>query len=190
MNELIARCLEVSRDFAEQESTEFDLCALLAEVAGEHAQGGADIRGRKGPDCRVRAKPLALKRILSNLVDNALRYGGDQPIDIEYRLVDGRVDICVLDRGPGIPESEREAVFRPFHRLEPSRSSRTGGSGLGLAIVRQLASASGWTVDLVPRDGGGTVACVRVPLADTQGLAHFTPAGASTTMHAKDRPSR
>src|SRR5690606_7035271 len=110
MNELIARCLEVSRDFAEQESTESDPCALLAAVAGEHAQGGADIRGRKGPDCTVRAKPLALKRILSNLVDNALRYGGDQPIDIEYRLVDGRVDICVLDRGPGIPESEREAV--------------------------------------------------------------------------------
>jgi two-component system osmolarity sensor histidine kinase EnvZ len=190
MNELIARCLEVSRDFAEQESTEFDLCALLAEVAGEHAHGGADIRGRKGPDCRVRAKPLALRRILSNLVDNALRYGGDQPIDIEYRLVERRVDICVLDRGPGIPESEREAVFRPFHRLEPSRSSRTGGSGLGLAIVRQLASANGWTVDLAPRDGGGTAACVRVPLADTQGLAHFTPAGASTTMHASDRPSR
>src|SRR5690606_10411508 len=190
MNELIARCLEVGRDFAEQESTEFDLCALLAEVAGEHAQGGADIRGRKGPDCTVRAKPLALKRILSNLVDNALRYGGDQPIDIEYRLVDGRVDICVLDRGPGIPESEREAVFRPFHRLEPSRSSRTGGSGLGLAIVRQLASANGWIVDLAPREGGGTAACVRVPLADTQGLAHFPPAGASTTMRGNDRPSR
>ncbi|MCB1981316.1 MAG: two-component sensor histidine kinase, partial [Rhodoferax sp.] len=70
----------------------------------------------------------------------------------------------VLDRGPGIPEGEREAVFRPFHRLEASRSQRTGGSGLGLAIVRQIASANGWTVQLRARPGGGTEACVRLPL--------------------------
>ncbi|RPH61265.1 MAG: hypothetical protein EHM83_13220, partial [Burkholderiales bacterium] len=96
---------------------------------------------------------------------------GGQPVDIEYRLVDGRVDICVLDRGPGVPEEEREAVFRTFHRLEPSRSDRTGGSGLGLAIVRQLASANGWTVDLTPREGGGTAACVRVPLDHAAAIA-------------------
>ncbi|MBE0593466.1 MAG: HAMP domain-containing protein [Gemmatimonadales bacterium] len=171
MNELIARCLEVGRDFAEQDAVDFDLCDLLAEVAGEYTASGADIRGRKGPECRVRARPLALRRILSNLVDNALRYGGGQPVDIEYRLVDGRVDICVLDRGPGVPEEEREAVFRPFHRLEPSRSSRTGGSGLGLAIVSQLASANGWTVDLAPRENGGTTACVRVPLDRAAAIA-------------------
>jgi two-component system osmolarity sensor histidine kinase EnvZ len=164
MNELIARCLEVSRDFAEQDSVELDLCDLLAGVAAEFAHTGVDIRGRKGPDCRLRIRPLALRRILANLVDNAVRYGGGQPIDIEYRIEDGRVEVCVLDRGPGIPESEREAVFRPFHRLEPSRSSRTGGSGLGLAIVRQLANTNGWSVELLPRPGGGTAACVRVPL--------------------------
>jgi two-component system osmolarity sensor histidine kinase EnvZ len=194
MNELIARCLEVGRDFAEQDTVDFDLCDLLAEVAGERAHAGAEIHGRKGPQCRVRARPLALKRILSNLVDNALRYGGGQPVELEYRLVDGRVDICVLDRGPGLPDEEREAVFRPFYRLEPSRSSSTGGSGLGLAIVRQLANANGWSVDLAPREGGGTAACVRVPLADriseAVGLAHFPPADASTTMQSNDRPSR
>jgi two-component system osmolarity sensor histidine kinase EnvZ len=164
MNQLIARCLEVSRDFAEQDSVELDLCDLLAEVAGEFASAGADIRGRKGPDCHLRVRPLALKRILSNLIENALRYGNDQPVDIEYRIEENRAEICVLDRGPGIPEEEREAVFRPFHRLEPSRSSRTGGSGLGLAIVRQLAAANGWTVGLEARPGGGTIACVTVPL--------------------------
>ena len=164
MNELIARCLEVSRDFAEQDSVELDLCDLLAGVAAEFALTGVVIRGSKGPDCRLRIRPLALRRILANLVDNAVRYGGGQPIDIEYRIEDGRVEVCVLDRGPGIPESEREAVFRPFHRLEPSRSSRTGGSGLGLAIVRQLANTNGWSVELLPRPGGGTAACVRVPL--------------------------
>ena len=163
MNELIARCLEVSRDFAEQDSVELDLCDLLAGVAAEFAHTGVDIRGSKGPDCRLRIRPLALRRILANLVDNAVRYGGGLPIDIEYRIEEGRVEVCVLDRGPGIPESEREAVFRPFHRLEPSRSSRTGGSGLGLAIVRQLANTNGWSVELLPRPGGGTAACVRVP---------------------------
>jgi two-component system osmolarity sensor histidine kinase EnvZ len=164
MNDLIARCLEVSRDFAEQESTELNLCDLLAGVAAEFAHTGIEIRGRKGPDCNLRVRPLALRRILANLVDNAVRYGAGQPIDIEYRIDDGCVEICVLDHGPGIPESEREAVFRPFHRLEPSRSSRTGGSGLGLAIVRQLANANGWTVGLAECPGGGTMACVRVPL--------------------------
>lgn len=166
MNELIARCLEVSRDFAEQDSVELDLCDLLAEVAGEFTSAGASIRGRKGPDCHLRVRPLALKRIFSNLVDNAVRYGAGQPIDIEYRIADGVVEICVLDRGPGIPEQEQEAVFRPFYRLEPSRSSSTGGSGLGLAIVRQIAAANGWTVELRPREGGGTAACVRVPLEE------------------------
>ncbi|RPH62588.1 MAG: HAMP domain-containing protein [Burkholderiales bacterium] len=83
MNELIARCLEVGRDFAEQDAVDFDLCDLLAEVVGEYIASGVDIRGRKGPECRVHARPLALRRILSNLVDNALRYGGGQPVDIE-----------------------------------------------------------------------------------------------------------
>ncbi|MBK9571262.1 MAG: HAMP domain-containing protein [Rhodoferax sp.] len=163
MNELIARCLEVSRDFAEKESVELDLCDLLAEVAMEFAGTGVEIRGHKGPDCHLRVRPLALKRILSNLVDNALRYGDGQAIDIEYRISDRFVEISVLDQGSGIPEDEREKVFRPFYRLEPSRSSRTGGSGLGLAIVRQLATANGWTVELSARPGGGTVASVRVP---------------------------
>lgn len=164
MEDLIARCLEVSRDFAEQESADIDVCELLAGVVAEFAHTGAVIRGRKGPDCRLRVRPLALKRIVANLVENAVRYGGGEPIDIEYRIEDGRVEVCILDRGPGIPESEREAVFRPFYRLEPSRNSRTGGSGLGLAIARQLAAANGWQVELGPRPGGGTAACVRVPL--------------------------
>jgi len=162
MNELIARCLEVSRDFSEQDSAEVDLCELLAEVAGQFSHAGVEIRGHHGPDCRLRVRPLALRRILANLIDNAVRYGAGQAIDIEYRMVDDQVEIRVMDRGPGIPEEEREAVFRPFYRLEPSRSSRTGGSGLGLAIVRQLARANGWSVELTRRPDGGTIASVRL----------------------------
>jgi two-component system osmolarity sensor histidine kinase EnvZ len=165
MNLLIARCLEVGRDFAERDSAEINLCELLADIAAEH-EAEAEIRGRKGPECRMRVKPLALRRILSNLVDNAARYGNGQPIDIEYDVAGNVVEIRVLDRGPGIPEAEREAVFQPFRRLDPSRSSRTGGSGLGLAIVRQIAQANDWVVELDARPGGGTVARVRLPIND------------------------
>lgn len=163
MNLLIARCLEVGRDFAERDSLSFNLCELLAEIAHEQAPG-VEIHGRKGPDCQLQAKPLALRRILSNLIDNAARYGDQQTIDIEYDIADGYVEIRILDRGTGIPESQREAVFQPFHRLDPSRSSRTGGSGLGLAIVRQITQANDWSVWLTARPGGGTVAHVRLPL--------------------------
>jgi two-component system osmolarity sensor histidine kinase EnvZ len=163
MNLLIARCLEVGRDFAERDSLSFNLCDLLAEMAKEQTLDVV-IRGRKGPDCQLWAKPLALRRILSNLIDNAVRYGEHQPIDIEYDVTASHVEIRILDRGTGIPADQLEAVFQPFHRLDPSRSSRTGGSGLGLAIVRQIAQTNDWAVWLSSRDGGGTAAHVRLPI--------------------------
>ena len=71
--------------------------------------------------------------------------------------------VWVLDRGPGIPAALREAVFRPFHRLEGSRARDTGGSGLGLAIARQLADAYGWRIELADREGGGLAASLIIP---------------------------
>ena len=165
MNLLIARCLEVGRDFAERDTVELNLCDLLADIAVDQA-AGVELRGRKGPDCRLRVRPMALRRILSNLVENAARYGDGQPIDIEYDIEGRQVEIRIMDRGPGIPAGQLETVFQPFHRLDPSRSSRTGGSGLGLAIVRQIAQANDWAVWLSPREGGGTVAHVRLSLPE------------------------
>ena len=163
MNLLIARCLEVGRDFAEQDSAEISLCDLLEDVVSEHA-AGVEIRGHRGPDCQLNVRPLALRRILSNIIQNAAQYGDGQPIDIEYEIYPDSVEIRVLDRGPGIPESEREAVFQPFRRLDPSRSNRTGGSGLGLAIVRQISLANNWVVTLSERPEGGTIARVCLPI--------------------------
>jgi len=164
MNELIARCLEISRDITEHDAVDVDLCELIADVAMRFSHAGTEIRGHPGFACRVRVRPLALRRILANLLDNAARYGAGEAVDIEYQRNGDRIEILVMDRGPGIPEMERDAVFRPFYRLEPSRSQRTGGSGLGLAIVRQLAAANGWTVSLSARPGGGTVASLTLPL--------------------------
>jgi two-component system osmolarity sensor histidine kinase EnvZ len=120
---------------------------------------------------------LAFQRVAGNLLDNALRYGGGQVPSVEFDA-DALV-VRVLDWGAGIPEGEREKVFRPFHRLDPSRSNATGGSGLGLAIVRQLADANGWRVWLETRPGGGTVASIQLQvhepiLADCQPSTCFS----------------
>jgi two-component system osmolarity sensor histidine kinase EnvZ len=74
--------------------------------------------------------------------------------------------VGVLDRGPGIPADQLDAVMRPFHRLEGSRSQATGGVGLGLAIVQQLAHANGWVVRLQAREGGGLAAWLELPGVD------------------------
>ncbi len=167
MNCLIARCLEVGRDFAEKDEVELNLCELIAEIAREHVASGVEIRGHKGSECCLHVRPMALRRILVNLLDNAVRYGDGRYIDIEYDVGEDSVEIRILDRGQGIPESERDAVFQPFRRLDSSRSSQTGGSGLGLAIVRQIANANGWQVMLDARPGGGTIARVRLPIQRT-----------------------
>jgi two-component system osmolarity sensor histidine kinase EnvZ len=109
------------------------------------------------------AGATALRRILANLIENALRYGDGKPILLSCVCERETTLISVLDRGPGIPPEQVEAVFRPFYRLETSRSKATGGSGLGLAIARQLAEANGWRIQLLPRVGGGTEARLSLP---------------------------
>lgn len=99
------------------------------------------------------ARPQALRRVLVNLVDNALKFGGAAEIVVTPQA--GALAISVLDRGPGIPAESLEAVFEPFVRLETSRNRNTGGTGLGLAIARQLAQAMDATLTLHQRDGGG-----------------------------------
>jgi two-component system osmolarity sensor histidine kinase EnvZ len=106
---------------------------------------------------------MALRRLLGNLLSNAQRYSGAGMVELRAQRDGSAVRIGVLDRGPGIPHDQLEAVFRPFHRVDASRSPGTGGSGLGLAIVRQLAQANGWTVSLENRTGGGLAAWVTLP---------------------------
>lgn len=159
MNELIGRCLELGQGF-EEPPAEADPGTLLGELVEAARCAGNAVGYRPPPPCPLRLRPLAFRRVMGNLLDNALRYGGDQAPDVEFDA-DALV-VRVLDRGEGIPEGQRENVFRPFFRLDPSRSNVTGGSGLGLAIVRQLANANGWLVWLEARPGGGTVASVRL----------------------------
>ncbi len=106
-------------------------------------------------------RPQALKRVLGNLIDNALKYGGNADVSVVLDGADMIVSVC--DNGPGIPADQLEAVFQPFFRLEGSRNRETGGTGLGLAIARQLSQAMNATLTLQNRPNGGVEARLRCP---------------------------
>lgn len=163
MNRLIGEFLTFSRGLEKEAARETDLQALLRELSDNAAMEGGVVEIRTQGPCTRPVGPLALRRILGNLISNAVRYGAGQPVEIECECGDGESVIRVLDRGPGIPSDEVENVFRPFYRLESSRSAATGGSGLGLAIAQQLANANGWQIVLAPRPGGGTEARLTMP---------------------------
>jgi signal transduction histidine kinase len=119
----------------------------------------------------ITTRPQALRRVVTNLVDNALRFAGHAQVAVER---DGSVlSIAVLDRGPGIPPDALAEVMKPFHRLDTSRNRDSGGSGLGLAIAQQLAGALGGTITLHNRSGGGLEARL------TLNTAEALPAAAS-----------
>jgi signal transduction histidine kinase len=110
----------------------------------------------------VLGDPLALRRILGNLIDNAIKYGGRA--EVSLALADEAVTLCVEDRGPGVPPEARKLVMEPFLRLESSRSREFGGAGLGLAIARNLAQAHGGDIAIDDRPGGGARVSLCLPL--------------------------
>lgn len=134
--------------------------ALLDDLAGELALqgGGVRVSGEAAP---LPAKPLALRRCLANLLENAVFYGRRAEVTLDDE--GERVVVTIRDRGPGIPEAQLERVFAPFVRLEPSRSRNTGGSGLGLGIARHIARALGGDIALANRAGGGLEARLTLP---------------------------
>ncbi len=136
-----------------EETVPTDIDALLASLVADYADAGRAVAlaGRVGEARPTR--PRTLRRLLGNLVDNALKFGGNAEISVA-RDSSGTV-ITVADRGPGIPNAELEKVFEPFYRVEGSRSRETGGTGLGLAIARQLAERLGAALTLENREGGG-----------------------------------
>jgi signal transduction histidine kinase len=104
---------------------------------------------------------LALRRILTNLVDNALRYGKSAKLELGENA--DQVTLMVDDEGPGIPASKRKLLLEPFTRMEQSRARHTGGAGLGLAIVRQLVEAHGGEIAISGAPSGGARVVVSLP---------------------------
>ncbi|AJC22434.1 ATP-binding protein [Pandoraea pulmonicola] len=130
-----------------------DLDALLDSLVCDYVDAGSPVAltGKVGHP--IVTRPQALRRIVGNLVDNALKYGDDARVTVSQ--APGGIEVIVCDGGPGIPDDMLEAVFAPFVRLEASRNRHTGGTGLGLAIARQLAQAMDATLTLRNRDAGG-----------------------------------
>ena len=162
MNRLVGDMLELARGLGQEKPSPIDVSILLEDLAQRARDAGTQVEVTCEP-CIVSAAPMALRRLLGNLISNAQRYGGDEPLEIRAERSGSTVRIGVLDRGPGIPLDQIETVFRPFHRVDASRSVTTGGAGLGLAIVQQLAQSNGWSVHLENRDGGGLAAWLTLP---------------------------
>jgi len=137
---------------------EIDLLALLAE---ECARASADA---EGASVHMAGDARMLRRMLRNLLENAQRYGGGSPVEASVATDDGRAVVRVEDRGPGVPEAERERIFEPFYRSAGWREGPEGGVGLGLALVRQIARHHGGEVRCLGREGGGSCFEVRLPL--------------------------
>ncbi|HRH88456.1 MAG TPA: ATP-binding protein, partial [Rubrivivax sp.] len=162
MQQLLDGALDLLRGrLADEARQPVDLVALAERVVEDFSPLGTV--SLKAPEAlRCVGQPQGLERALSNLIDNALKYGRRAEVEVRASP-DGSVVITVDDVGPGIPPSELERVFEPFHRLEASRSRETGGSGLGLAIVRQVARSHGGDVTLANRPQGGLRATLTLP---------------------------
>ncbi|PZQ00201.1 MAG: two-component sensor histidine kinase [Variovorax paradoxus] len=143
-----------------------DLDALLRSLVNDYADTGRPVTLTGEAGIAIATRPQALRRILTNLVDNALKYG--ERAEVGVRLQDGAVLVEVCDAGPGIPEDQLAAVLQPFYRLEASRNRETGGTGLGLAIAHQLALSLGGALALRNRPEGGLSAGLRLPTSMTE----------------------
>jgi len=138
-----------------------DIGALIESICEDRRESGPALSVRGAAQAPFRADPQALRRCLENLIENALRYGGGA--EIEVTDSSDRLRIAVIDRGPGIPESELERVFEPFYRLDASRNMDSGGTGLGLSIARNIARWHGGDVTLRNAPGGGLIAELALP---------------------------
>jgi two-component system OmpR family sensor kinase len=145
------------------ERTKLEISSLVETVMDEAAETGADAAVDQSERAVVDGDPIALKRLVTNLVDNALKFGSCARGRVFAEA--GMAIVEVDDNGPGVPEDDIERAFEPFHRLEGSRSRETGGAGLGLAVVRAIARGHGGEVVLQNRPEGGLRARVSLPLA-------------------------
>lgn len=139
---------------ATETSCRVNLDSFLDSLVFDYQDTGqaVTLSGKNG--AVIETRPHALRRILVNLVDNAVKFSGAAEVVVEGQAGAG-LSIHILDRGPGIADDVLEDVLKPFYRVESSRNRDTGGTGLGLAIAQQLATAIGGSLTLCNRDGGG-----------------------------------
>lgn len=162
MEAVISQFMDYARTESGEEPVSTDLSALLMTLAERQALVGRSLKIDLDPLPELKLRQKAINRALTNLIDNAWKYGGGE-VSLRAGITDGEIRIEIGDRGPGIPESETERLKRPFARLETARTNASG-TGLGLAIVERIARQHGGHLDLLPNPGGGLLARLTLPL--------------------------
>jgi signal transduction histidine kinase len=163
MDDMIGTTLAFARDEVRAEPRrKVDVAALLASIVDDMADAGLPVTMQPAAPLTRDCQPGALKRAITNLLDNAVKYGKCARVSIA--TAGKAIEITIDDDGPGIPEAELPRVFQPFYRIEESRSRDTGGTGLGLAIAQAIVQAHGGELTLANRPGSGLRACIILPV--------------------------
>lgn len=163
---IVREGLELARSLDSGEPFQMlDVDSLLDSVCTDAVDAGQTVTLQGKAEVSVTARPVALRRCLTNLLDNAVKYGQRAEVSIRRETRDNLpyVVITIRDHGPGIPPDEMERVFEPFYRIESSRSRETGGTGLGLTIARNLAHQHGGDIQLANHPEGGLVSTLLLP---------------------------
>jgi signal transduction histidine kinase len=164
METMVAETLSFATHDAHKEAARAtDLAVLVAGVCDDAVDAGGDVRYRGPVHLTHLCQPVGMSRAVANLVGNAVKFGGRSRVLVADRGAE--IAIVILDRGPGLPESELEEVFRPFYRLAGSEPDGPSGAGLGLAVVRNVVRAHGGDVVLRNRRLGGLAAIVTLPVS-------------------------
>ncbi len=162
MDSMVGATLQFARDEAVGEPERLiDLAALLQSIVDDMNDAGLPVTIEPAAPVVYGCRPVALKRAVTNLIDNAVKYG--KSAHALLNVTPEQIEITIDDEGPGVPKSELKRMFEPFYRVEPSRSRETGGVGLGLAIAQSIAQAHGGELSLNNRPGGGLRASVILP---------------------------
>jgi two-component system OmpR family sensor kinase len=162
MEAMVSATLSFLKDDGGREETRVvEVGALLETICDDMADAGRPVRFDGPTGATMRCRPMALKRALTNLIENAVKYGGSTTVSLA--ALPDHLTVSIDDNGPGIPEAEMETVFNPFYRLEASRNRETGGFGLGLTVARSVIKGHGGDLVLENRSAGGLRATVTLP---------------------------
>lgn len=166
MEHMLEEYLSFARGEGGETAADTNLTNLLDEIAAQARRKGGAIDVHCEGEIVIRAKANALKRALTNLVDNCVRHGDNISVRAGLRGEPGAhtVEIVIDDDGPGIPEDKRDEVFKPFIRLDTSRNPVTGGVGLGMTIARDVVRGHGGEIELQDAPGGGLRVKISLPV--------------------------
>ena len=162
MEAVISQFMDYARTESGEAPVATDISALLAGIADRQRYVGHPLTMEIGELPETMLRPKAITRAITNLIDNAVKYGGGE-ITLAAAAVNGEIQVEISDRGPGVPPGEIERLKRPFTRLENARTNATG-TGLGLAIVERIATLHEGRLDLLPNPGGGLLVRLVLPV--------------------------